>query len=139
MRQNNIYWADYDVFLKKESITPYDEMQDVRAATTSLSCEHRQRVLDAVKVLEEIYVNGSALLGRKTITVANTAEYICVPANMIVNIQHMFPIIQESQGDGKSTVYRDIPDNAKTEIALLHWIYLELEAVDRRIKAGEKY
>jgi len=134
-RDNNKYWKDYFRELKAAGITVEDEIDDVFEAIEDYSGEFydefRRRlaiVKDSIKGQKQIKE------GRKTIVLNEyLVETLCMPANRMTNLERQYPIIQTPIGDGRYSVRRDIPEEARPEIRTLFWCHLELEIVNWRL------
>jgi len=138
MRENNIYWEDYEKQLQDAGITPWDQMQDIHNLIKGKDDSY-DGIRDGLQAMEGILTNGTTKRGRKTYTMDDLAEFICIPAHRLDMIVKQFPLIERPIGDGRYNVWRDLSPQAIEECKLLHWIFIELGTIARRIKGGETY
>ena len=141
MRENNIYYADYLKQLKDDNITIGQEIQDILDLIKDKTGDWYNAFREKVKTFGEHLKTGKGVkIKRKTLTPQEYLQtFVCDPTDPMCEIERRRPWIQTPIGDGRYSVRYDLTEDEKKEYRLLHWIYIELETIDERLRRGEAY
>lgn len=139
-RINNIWYVEYIQNLVSDGVTPRDEVNDI------LDLIEGEDGFD--KLRENLHTFDNAMMTgepvkvgkRKTLSAQDfLCSFVCDPALELTQYERQFPIVETPIGDGRYRVSRDIPEEGRRVCQRLHWIYIELETIEYRLRNGADY
>lgn len=140
MRNNNIYYADYEKQLDDAGITPKDETKDILELIKNRDGEFYSNYRNSLEIiLENIDTKADIKQGKKKKTFDDFLDsVVCVPIEYLISEEKKYPLEITPTENGWSKTSRNLPDDVKEEFSLLHWCYIEMETIRSRIRQEEE-